>query len=658
MPFSEIDHRSIAVIKGLAMDGPHAAKSGHQGTAMALAPLAHVLWTRIMIYDSKESLWPNRDRFILSAGHASILLYSMLHLTGYDLSLDDLKNFRQLGSLTPGHPESSHTDGVEVTTGPLGQGFANGVGMAIAERNLRARLGNEICDHNIWVVCSDGDLSEGISHEAASLAGHLHLNRLTVIYDDNQITIDGKTDLSLSDNAALRFESYGWNVIELGDESNNLDSLESALLKAKNETQKPSILILKTLIGEPSPHTNTAAVHGYSLKDEEIKETKKILGIPENETFWIPEDVSEYYREAGARGEETRKKWQESSLLSADKSELWATLSGSGLIEGWQQSLPLWEEGDTVATRKASNECIQSLMGFMPGLIGGGADLTGNTGTSISNYGVQSAEEPEGRQIFFGVREHAMGGISNGIALHGSLFPVTGTFLVFSDYMRGAVRLAALSNAKSVFVWSHDSVAVGEDGPTHQPVEHAASLRSIPNLDVFRPADANETSAAWEIAATHEGPTAMLLTRQDTPVITNSKNTDGVSKGAYIIREPLAKISLTIVATGSEVAIACAAAADIEKELELGVRVVSMPCMERFGRQTVDYQNSIISPTVPSISIEAGSTYGWDKWANVTIGIDSFGTSAPGDVALTEFGITSETIQVAAENLLKNKESI
>ena len=294
----------------------------------------------------------------------------------------------------------------------------------------------------------------------------------------------------------------------------------------------------------------------------------------------------------------------------------------------------------------------------MPGLIGGGADLTGNTGTSISNYGVQSAEEPEGRQIFFGVREHAMGGISNGIALHGSLFPVTGTFLVFSDYMRGAVRLAALSNAKSVFVWSHDSVAVGEDGPTHQPVEHAASLRSIPNLDVFRPADANETSAAWEIAATHEGPTAMLLTRQDTPVITNSKNTDGVSKGAYIIREPLAKISLTIVATGSEVAIACAAAGDIEKELELGVRVVSMPCMERFGRQTVDYQNSIISPTVPSISIEAGSTYGWDKWANVTIGIDSFGTSAPGDVALTEFGITSETIQVAAKNLLKNKESI
>ena len=658
MPYSEIDHRSIAVIKGLAMDAPHAAKSGHQGTAMALAPLAHVLWSRIMTYDPKEPFWPNRDRFILSAGHASILLYSMLHMTGYDLSLEDLKQFRQLGSLTPGHPERGHTDGVEVTTGPLGQGFANGVGMAIAERNLRARLGSEICDHNIWVVCSDGDLSEGISHEAASLAGHLHLDRLTVIYDDNLITIDGETSLSLSDNPALRFESYGWNVIELGDESKNLDAIESALLEAKNENTRPSIIILKTLIGEPSPHTNTAAVHGYSLKDEEIKETKKILGIPEDETFWVPDDVSEYYREVGARNEETREKWHKTAPKQGEKSELWETLSGSGLISDWQKSLPLWEQGDNVATRKASNECIQSLMDFMPGLIGGGADLTGNTGTSISNFGVQSAEEPEGRQIFFGVREHAMGAISNGIALHGSLFPVTGTFLVFSDYMRGAVRLAALSNAKSVFVWSHDSVAVGEDGPTHQPVEHTASLRSIPNLDVFRPADANETSSAWELAVTHEGPTAMLLTRQDTPVITSSKNTDGVSKGAYIIRESTTEIALTIIATGSEVSLACTTANDIEKELDLGVRVVSMPCMERFERQTIEYQKSIIIPTIPSISIEAGSTYGWSKWADATIGIDSFGTSAPGDVALTEFGIKSETIQVAAKNLLKSRENI
>ena len=656
MPFSEIDHRSIAVIKGLAMDAPHAAKSGHQGTAMALAPLSHILWTRIMTYDAKEPLWPNRDRFILSAGHASILLYSMLHLTGYELSLEDLKQFRQLGSLTPGHPEHGHTAGVEVTTGPLGQGFANGVGMAIAERNLRARLGNEICDHNIWVVCGDGDLSEGISHEAASLAGHLQLNRLTVIYDDNQITIDGKTDLALSDEASLRFKSYGWNVIELGDESNNLDSIESALLDAKNEEQKPSILILKTLIGEPSPHTNTAAVHGYSLKDDEIKETKRILKIPENETFWIPDDVLDYYRTAGSRGEEIRKSWEKLSPALGERSELWATLSGSGLAPDWQESLPTWKLGEAVATRKASNECIQSLMESMPGLIGGGADLTGNTGTSISNYGVQSHKEPEGRQIFFGVREHAMGAISNGIALHGVLFPVTGTFLVFSDYMRGAVRLAALSNAKSVFVWSHDSVAVGEDGPTHQPIEHAASLRAIPNLDVFRPADANETSSAWEIAVTHPGPSAMLLTRQDTPVITDAKNTDSVSKGAYIIRESTAENALTIIATGSEVAVACTAAEKIEREHSFGVSVVSMPCMERFERQTVEYQRSIISPTVPSISIEAGSTYGWNKWAEVTIGIDSFGTSAPGDIALTEFGISSKTLLEAANNLLKNGE--
>ncbi|HJL91184.1 MAG: transketolase [Acidimicrobiales bacterium] len=654
MPFSEIDHRSIAVIKALAMDAPHAAKSGHQGTAMALAPLSHILWTRIMTYDAKEPLWPNRDRFILSAGHASILLYSMLHLTGYELSLEDLKQFRQLGSRTPGHPERGHTAGVEVTTGPLGQGFANGVGMAIAERNLRARLGNEICDHNIWVVCGDGDLSEGISHEAASLAGHLQLNRLTVIYDDNQITIDGKTDLALSDDASLRFRSYGWNVIELGDESNNLDSIESALLEAKNEEQKPSIIILKTLIGEPSPHTNTAAVHGYSLKDDEIKETKRILEIPENETFWIPDDVLDYYRTAGSRSEEIRKNWEELSSTFGERSELWATLSGSGLTPDWQESLPTWELGEDVATRKASNECIQSLMEFMPGLIGGGADLTGNTGTSISNYGIQSHEEPEGRQIFFGVREHAMGAISNGIALHGVLFPVTGTFLVFSDYMRGAVRLAALSNAKGVFVWSHDSVAVGEDGPTHQPIEHAASLRAIPNLDVFRPADANETSSAWEIAVTHSGPSAMLLTRQDTPVITDAKNTDSVSKGAYIIRESTTENALTIIATGSEVAVACKAAEEIEQELSFGVCVVSMPCMERFERQTVEYQQSIISPTVPSISIEAGSTFGWNKWAEMTIGIDTFGTSAPGDIALTEFGISTKTLLEAANSLLKN----
>jgi len=656
MSFSEIDQRSIAVIKGLAMDAPHAAKSGHQGTAMALAPLAHVLWTRIMTYDAKDPLWPNRDRFILSAGHASILLYSMLHLTGYELSLEDLRKFRQLGSLTPGHPERGHTAGVEVTTGPLGQGFANGVGMAIAERNLRVRLGNEICDHNIWVVCGDGDLSEGISHEAASLAGHLKLSRLTVIYDDNQITIDGRTDLALSDDAPSRFKSYGWNVIELGGESNDLNSIESALLDAKNEDQKPSIIILKTLIGDPSPHTNTAAVHGYSLKDDEIKKTKRILEIPENEAFWIPDDVLEYYRAAGNRSEKTRKKWEELSPSLGKRSEIWATLSGSGLKPDWEKSLPCWERGATVATRKASNECIQSLMEFMPGLIGGGADLTGNTGTSISNYGIQSHEEPEGRQIFFGVREHAMGAISNGIALHGALFPVTGTFLVFSDYMRGSVRLAALSNAKSVFVWSHDSVAVGEDGPTHQPIEHAASLRAIPNLDVFRPADANETSSAWEIAVTHDGPSAMLLTRQDTPVITDAKNTDGVSKGAYIIQESPTEKALTIIATGSEVSVACTAAEEMEKKLNLGVCVVSMPCMERFERQTDEYKRSIISPTIPSISIEAGSTYGWNKWAEVTIGIDSFGTSAPGDIALTEFGITTETLLDAAVNLLKNGE--
>ena len=652
MSFSEIDQRSIAVIRGLAMDAPHTAKSGHQGTAMALAPLAHVLWTEIMKYDAGQPLWPDRDRFILSAGHASILLYSMLHLTGYGLTLDDLKKFRQLNSITPGHPERGHTDGVEVTTGPLGQGFANGVGMAIAERNLRTRLGDDLCNHNIWVVCGDGDLSEGISHEAASLAGHLKLERLTVIYDDNQITIDGPTDLALSDDAALRFRSYGWNVIELGKESENLESIKSALLEAKTENDRPSIVILKTHIGEPSPHTDTAAVHGYSLKDEEISETKIKLGLPENETFFVPDDVLENYRAAGTRGEKIRQEWEKNLNDSNNSTDLWSVLSGSGLKKGWEECLPVWEPDANIATRNASNECIQSLMEFMPGLIGGGADLTGNTGTSISGYGIQSADEPEGRQIFFGVREHAMGAISNGISLHGGLFPVTGTFLVFSDYMRGAVRLAALSNAKGVFIWSHDSVAVGEDGPTHQPIEHIASLRAIPNLDVFRPADANETSAAWEIAVTHEGPTAMLLTRQNTPVLTSEKNTHSIAKGAYIICEASKDPALTIIATGSEVSIACQAAEQIEDSMNSGVRVVSMPCMEVFERQSNDYKNSVIDPALPSISIEAGSTFGWSKWADFSIGIDSFGVSAPGDVALDEFGITVESVINAARSII------
>ena len=503
------EQRAIDVVRSLAMDAPHAARSGHQGTAMALAPLAHVLWTRVLSYDATDPAWPDRDRFILSAGHASILLYSMLHLTGHGLTLDDLRDFRQWGSATPGHPEVGHTAGVEVTTGPLGQGIANGVGMAIAERNLRARFGVGVCDHHTFVICGDGDLAEGISHEAASLAGHLGLGRLVVVYDDNHVTIDGPTELALSDDAPARFRAYGWHIVDLGEAADDLDAMEDGLREAMAATDRPSLVVLRSHIGHPSPDVDTSAVHGYSLTDDGIRETKERMGLPD-EPFHVPDDVLDLYRAAGRRAAEARAEWEQ-RLASADIDHAaWdAALAGGG-IAGWEERLPSWEVGAAVATRKAGNACLQSLLDVVPGLIGGGADLTGNTGTTISNAGVQGPDCPEGRQIFFGVREHAMGAICNGLALHGGMLPVNGTFLVFSDYMRGAVRLAALSGARNVFVWSHDSVGVGEDGPTHQPVEHAAALRAIPGLRVIRPADANETAGAWRTIVDGYGPAALL----------------------------------------------------------------------------------------------------------------------------------------------------
>ncbi|MBT5904714.1 MAG: transketolase, partial [Acidimicrobiaceae bacterium] len=490
------ERRAIDVIRSLAMDAPHAARSGHQGTAMALAPLAHVLWTRVLTYDADDPSWPDRDRFILSAGHASILLYSMLHLTGHGLTLDDLRQFRQWGSTTPGHPEVGHTAGVEVTTGPLGQGIANGVGMAIAERNLRARFGAELTDHHTFVVCGDGDLAEGISHEAASLAGHLGLGRLIAVYDDNHVTIDGPTELALSDDAPARFRSYGWHVIDLGEAAEDLDAMEVGIRAAMAVDDRPSLVVLRSHIGHPSPDVDTSAVHGYSLTDEGISETKQRMGLPD-EPFHVPDDVATLYWSAGRRGAGARTEWEARLTSSGIDRSAWTAAWAGGGVDGWADALPTWEVGAAVATRKAGNACLQALLDVVPGLIGGGADLTGNTGTTISGHGVQGPECPEGRQIFFGVREHAMGAICNGLALHGGMLPVNGTFLVFSDYMRGAVRLAALSGAKNIFVWSHDSVGVGEDGPTHQPVEHAAALRTIPNLRVIRPADANETAGAW-----------------------------------------------------------------------------------------------------------------------------------------------------------------
>jgi transketolase len=646
----ELEQRAINVIRGLAMDAPNAARSGHQGTAMALAPLAHVLWTRIMRYDASDPEWPDRDRFILSAGHASILLYSMLHLTGYGLTLDDIKAFRQWGSATPGHPERGHTRGVEVTTGPLGQGFGNGVGFGITERTLRARFGAELTDHHTFVVCGDGDLSEGVSHESASLAGHLGLGRLVYVYDDNHISIDGPTELSLSDDPVKRFEAYGWDVQHLGEVANDCDALEGAIRRAMEVDDAPSLLVLRSHIAWPSPtHTDSPEAHGYALFDDEIRATKAILGLPPDETFYVPDDVLELYRAAGVRGRDEREAWQKRlASYEGDRAGFEAALAGRGL-PGWESKLPSWDAGEKVATRKASGACLQALLDVVPGLIAGGADLTGNTGTVVKDAGVQSANEPGGRQIYFGVREHAMGSVMNGISLHGGALPVGGTFLVFSDYMRPAVRLAALSHAKVIYSWSHDSVGVGEDGPTHQPVEHIASLRAIPELLVIRPADANETAQAWRIAVDHDGPTALILSRQDLPVLEGTHESP-VVRGAYVlvgIDDP----DIVLIGTGSEVSV-CLDAAGLLAESGVQAQVVSMPSWELFTAQGDIYQDEVIPPDVPTLAVEAGVSFGWERWADESVSIDRFGASAPGSVVLAELGFTAENVMARALALI------
>jgi len=648
-----LEQRAINVIRGLAMDAPAAARSGHQGTAMALAPLAHVLWTRIMRYDASAPQWADRDRFILSCGHASILQYAMLHLTGYDVSIEDLESFRQWGSRTPGHPEVGHTPGIEVTTGPLGQGFANGVGMAIAEASLRERFGADVCDHHIWAMVSDGDLSEGVSHEAASLAGHLGLGRLVYVYDDNHISIDGPTELALSDNAATRFDSYGWHVIELGEAAEDLDALEQALLEARSVEDRPSLVIVRSHIAFPSPRlTDDASAHGLAFGAEDITETKSVMGLPD-EPFFVPDDVRDLYRAAGARGRVAREDWEQRSRAAlAGREADWEASIGSRGLPGWADVLPAYTEADSPATRVASGDCVAALAGVVPGLVAGAADLIGNTGTKLPGAGVLSAAEPGGRQIHFGIREHAMGSIMVGAAHHGGVLPAAGTFLVFSDYMRPAARLAALSGAKCVFVWTHDSVGVGEDGPTHQPVEHVMSLRLIPDLTVIRPADGNETAAAWRVAVDGDGPVALILSRQNTPVLptTATRAVDGVSRGGYVIADADAP-DVVLVGTGTEVAVALEAAGLLAEDGRK-VQVVSLPCWDRFDAQDEDYRRSVLPPGVPTVSVEAGVTLGWDRYADASVGIDRFGASAPGGVVLRELGITPEHVAGVARRLL------
>jgi len=641
------------------MDAVQQANSGHPGTPMALAPLAHVLWSRIMRYDATAPDWPDRDRFVLSAGHASMLLYSMLYLTGFGLELGDIKAFRQWGSLTPGHPEVHHTRGVEVTTGPLGQGFANGVGMALAEAHLRKRFGPEVVDHHVFAICGDGDLEEGISHEAASLAGHLGLGRLVYVYDDNHITIDGPTELSYSDDVPKRFEAYGWHVVRIGEVSEDLDAIERGIREGMAETNKPSLVVLRSHIGYPSPKfTDSPKAHGEPLGADEIAAVKEILGMPA-ESFFVPDDVLAWYRESGRRGAAARQAWEQRRIALrtgepalAEDFEL--CLGGRGQ-QGWETKLPRYTAGDSVATRVACADALTAVQDVVPGLIGGGADLTGNTGTALKGADVVGTHQFGGRQIHWGVREHGMGSIMNGMALHGGVLPFGGTFFVFSDYMRPAARLAALSRAKVAFVWSHDSVGIGEDGPTHQPVEQLASLRAMPGLRIIRPADANETAAAWRVHINGEGPTAIVLSRQKLPVLaaTADRAVDGVAKGAYPVIDETGPVpDLVVIGTGSEVAV-CVAAHAALTAAGRSVRVVSMPSWDLFAAQPDDYRDAVLPPGTPTLAVEAGATFGWDRYADDTVGIDRFGASAPGDVALANLGITPEHVVERATLLLE-----
>jgi transketolase len=650
----------INVIRGLAMDAPEAANSGHSGTAMALAPLAHVLWTRIMRYDPRQPHWPDRDRFVLSNGHACILQYALLHLTGYDLTLEDIEQFRQWGSRTPGHPEASHTAGIEVTTGPLGQGFANAVGLALAERWLRNRFGSEVCDHRTYVIAGDGCFMEGVSHEAASLAGHLGLGRILAFYDDNHITIDGPTELAYSDDVVKRFTAYGWRVRNLGEMANDVGGLEAAIREAleapaDGPEAKPTLLILRSHIGWPSPKlTDTAEAHGSPFGDAEIRVTKEILGLPPDQTFWVPDEVREFYSRQIARGAELRTQWEARlAAWDGDRAEWDAAQAGHGL-PGWSEDLPSFEAGTNLATRHAINQCIDATVAKVPGLLAGSADLTGNNGVKVKGAEVQEADSPGGAQIHYGVREFGMGAVMNGLAQHGGVLPVGGTFFVFSDYMRPSVRLAALTGTHVVYSWTHDSVGLGEDGPTHQPVEQLSSLRAMPGLTLIRPADANETAEAWKLAVEASGPVGLVLTRQNVPVLedTADRAAPGVARGAYVLREAEGgSPQIVLLGTGSEVQ-HCLGAATVLAAQGTRARVVSFPSWEIFAEQDARYQDAVLPPGVPVLSIEAGSTFGWERYADDAIGLDHFGASAPGAVVMEKFGFTAEHVVERARALL------
>ena len=671
----ELDQLSINTIRALTIDAVQKAQSGHPGLPLGAAPMAYVLWTKFMRYNPRNPKWENRDRFLLSAGHGCMLLYSLLYLTGYDLPLEEIKNFRQWGSKTPGHPENVLTPGVEITTGPLGQGFANGVGMAMGAAHLAAKFNQKdfpIIDHYVYAIVSDGDLMEGVAAEAASLAGHLKLGKLIYLYDDNRVTIEGFTDLAYSDNVPQRFESYGWHTSVVED-GNDLNAIEAMIRDAQSISDRPSLISVKTTIGYGMPTAGTRKAHSDPPGEEAVRETKRHLNWPEDKQFYVPDEVLAHYRQAIDRGKQDENLWNEMVKRFAAKYEdlgkLWQQTISGELPEDWEQHLPSFEDAEAIATRVASGKVINALAPHLPMLIGGSADLGVSNNTDIKDGGDFEAGRYESRIIHFGVREHAMGATMTGMALNGGLIPYGGTFLTFSDYMRPSIRLACLSEVQVIYVFTHDSVGLGEDGPTHQSVEHLAALRNIPHLFVIRPADVHEVREAWRVAILRRhGPTALALTRQKVPLIDRQKfsTAEGLRQGGYILAEATgAEVStgshsdrveprLILIATGSEVGLALEARDQLQAD-GIPTRVVSMPCTELFDEQSSDYKDEVLPPSITArLAIEAGVRGGWDRYAGPkgdVVCLDRFGASAPGDVALKNLGFNVENVVQRARNL-------
>ena len=663
MPTTDIslDDACVNTLRFLAVDAVDEAESGHPGMPLGAAPMAYALWDRILRHNPNNPEWPDRDRFVLSAGHGSALLYALLHLYGYDLSLDEVKRFRQLHSRTPGHPEYRETPGVETTTGPLGQGFANGVGMALAERYLSETFNtdaHDLVDHYTYGIVSDGDLMEGLSAEAGALAGHLGLGKLIYLYDQNCISIEGETDLAFTERVASRFDAQGWHVQHVED-GNDLDDIEVAIHAAQDATDRPSLICVRTHIGYGSPKQDTASVHGAPLGADDTKATKAALGWPTDERFHVPDAVREHCRQAVQRGARWESEWT-ATLEAYRDTHPEACRLFLGAMDG---EVPEYDPGDLpefdpddgpIATRRASGTVLQSLATNICTLVGGSADLAPSNKTHLEGYDDFTAGTT-GRNLHFGVREHGMGSIVNGIAVHGGLLPYDATFLTFSDYMRPALRLAALMDIHRITVFTHDSIALGEDGPTHQPVEHVMALRSIPGYTVLRPADANETAAAWDYAVTHDGPVALVLTRQDLPILDPDRvPDDAVDTGAYVLRDTDTPPDVVLVATGSEVALAIDAADALDDE-GLHTRVVSMPSMENFESQNDEYRESVLPSAVPTVAIEAGITRGWHHLVGddgAVIGLDRFGLSGPGDEVYAELGFTVDRVVDTARNVV------